>query len=108
MTMTSGRRNKCYGGEEVEMATILVPQVPILQLHAFTAIVPLFSTFKASTSSLILSGSRIPTIPYLMADSLVVRALYNARAIVVKCALVAQWDSIVVTFPLPFVASILY
>ncbi|GJR13404.1 putative reverse transcriptase domain-containing protein [Tanacetum coccineum] len=80
----------------------------ILQLQAFTTVVPLFSTFKASTETLIVISSRIPTIPCLMADSLAVRSLYSARAIVVKRALVAQWACIVVTLPLPLVASILY
>ncbi|GKC93372.1 hypothetical protein Tco_1158814 [Tanacetum coccineum] len=88
--------------------TLLFKDVLILQLRAFTTVVPLFSTFEASTSSLFVSSSRIPTIPCQMADSLAVRAVYNAWAIVVKYALVAQRASIVVTFPLPPVASILY
>ncbi|GJV93502.1 hypothetical protein Tco_1541315 [Tanacetum coccineum] len=85
-----------------------IHEVSILQLQEFTTVVPLFSTFKSCTGSLIVSSSRIPTIPCLIADSLALRALYSARDIVVKGALVAQWASIVVTFLLPLVASIFY
>ncbi|GKA80779.1 hypothetical protein Tco_0787471 [Tanacetum coccineum] len=51
---------------------------------------------KVQTDMCILHLS-IPIIPCLMADSLAVRTLYSARAIVVKRALVAQRASIVVT-----------
>ncbi|GJQ92479.1 hypothetical protein Tco_0003618 [Tanacetum coccineum] len=84
-TLTTMRENDTDTMRERE----LIPQVPILQLQAFTTVVPLFSTFKASTETLIVISSRIPTIPCLMADSLAVPALYSARAIVVKRALVA-------------------
>ncbi|GJZ94731.1 hypothetical protein Tco_0666934 [Tanacetum coccineum] len=64
--------------------------VSILQLWAIILVVPLIPTFIASDGPLMVSSSRIPTIPRQMADFLAVRALYSARAMVVKLALIAQ------------------
>nr|GFD54777.1 hypothetical protein [Tanacetum cinerariifolium] len=68
----------------------LVSMVSILSFWAITLVVPLIPTFIESDGLLIASSSRIPAIPYQMADFLAVRALCSARAIVVKPALVAQ------------------
>ncbi|GJW54208.1 hypothetical protein Tco_0098293 [Tanacetum coccineum] len=59
--------------------------------RAITLVMSLLPTFKASEGLLIVSSSRIPTIPYQMADSLAIRALYSAQAIMVELALVTQW-----------------
>ncbi|GJV37202.1 hypothetical protein Tco_1409679 [Tanacetum coccineum] len=74
---------------------------------AVKSLMPLTSTFKASEGSLILSSSKIPTILGYVANLLMILAFYNARPIVVQLAFVAQRASIVVTFLLPLVASIL-
>ncbi|GJU20816.1 hypothetical protein Tco_1154158 [Tanacetum coccineum] len=62
-------------------------------------IVPLIPTFIASDDPLIVSSSRIPTIPCQMADFLAVHALCSAWAIVVKLALVSQWKSSSILLP---------
>ncbi|GJX40000.1 hypothetical protein Tco_0254990 [Tanacetum coccineum] len=53
--------------------------------------VPLIPTFIASEGSLIVSSSRTPTVSCQVTDPIAVCALYSARAIVVKLALVIQW-----------------
>ncbi|GKF23453.1 hypothetical protein Tco_0075775, partial [Tanacetum coccineum] len=55
---------------------------------AVTSVVPLILTFIAGEGSLVVN--RTPTVSGQVANTLAICTLYNARAIVVKLALVAQ------------------
>nr|GEV96528.1 hypothetical protein [Tanacetum cinerariifolium] len=56
---------------------------------------------------MLVKSSRIPTIPGHVANLLAILAFYNAQPIMVQLAFVAQRASIVITFLLPRVVSIL-
>nr|GEW79115.1 hypothetical protein [Tanacetum cinerariifolium] len=75
----------------------------LLLAEGITFVVPLIPTFIAGEGSLIVSGSRTPTVSGQVTNSVFVCALYSARASGVKLALVAQWkgSSILLPFTRP-------
>ncbi|GJZ90481.1 hypothetical protein Tco_0662408 [Tanacetum coccineum] len=75
-----------------EVSTVeLVSTVYVIYMRYFvTSVVPLIPTFISGEGSLIVSSSRTVTVSGQMINPLAVCALYSARAIMVKLALVAQ------------------